>query len=166
LKLDRKYQLELLQMLEESYPQCFDIRPHMKSLDGDGNKRYEANMVYLHEHGLIESGIRFGADGTSFASSLPRITQKGIDFLADDGGLSAILGVVTIKIHDETLKQLISLKIEQSDLPPADKGLWLQAVRSLPAETTKHLAMKLLDLGLTHSPSALQLVGTMLGFPQ
>jgi hypothetical protein len=162
LKLDRKYQLELLEMLAQSYPQCFDIRPHLQTLDESEDKRYEANMVYLHEHGLIESGIRFGAGGDSYASSLPRITNKGMDFLADDGGLSAILGVVTIKLHDETIRHLVSRKIDESDLSQADKKKWKDRLQELSGECIKRLTMQLLDKGVSHIPDVIELIGKSL----
>ncbi len=164
MKLDRQYQLELLNMLAESYPQCYDIRPHIREMDEEAEQRYAANMVYLGEHGLIESGIQFGADGHG-SYSLPRINNKGMDFLADDGGLGAILGVVTIKLHDETLKSLLAHKIEQSNLSPADKSLWLDAIRKLPAEMTKQVAVKLVDLGLSHAPDVLRQIGAVIGIP-
>ena len=43
-----------------------------------------------------------------------RITAKGIDFLEDDGGLSAILGVVTVKLHADTLREMLAKKIDAS----------------------------------------------------
>ncbi len=165
MKLHRTYQLELLRTLAESYPQCHDISQQLKGMNEEAEARYQANIVYLDEQGLVESGIQFGADGHA-SYGLPRINHKGMDFLADDGGLSAILGVVTIKFHDETLKALVAQKIEKSELTPADKGLWLEALRKLPAETTKHLAVKLMDLGLAHTPDVLRQVGALIGFPQ
>lgn len=163
MKLDRAYQLRILNMLSESYPQSYDIREYIRNVDEIEEAIYKSNMVYLDEYGLVECGIQFGADG--FVSYSPaRITHRGMDFIADDGGIGAILGVVTIKIHDETLKALIAQKIEQSNLPPADKHLWLDTLRKIPEETMKHLAVKLMDLGLAHAPDALQQVGTLLGF--
>ena len=162
MKLDRAYQLELLEMLSESYPQCHDIRQHLSGMTKDAERRYEANMVYLDEHSLVECGIQFGIDGHS-SYGLPRITNRGMDFLADDGGLGAILGVVTIKLHDDTLKELIAHRIQSSDLGPTDKAKWLGALRELPGETTKHLVLKLLDLGLDQASAAIESIGKYLG---
>lgn len=85
-----------------------------------------------------------------------------MDFLADDGGLSAILGVVTIKLHDDTIKALIEGRILQSDLPEPEKKRFLAQLRELPAETTKHLVLKLVDLGLDKAPTAIETIGTFL----
>ena len=110
MKLDRAYQLELLELLATSYPQSFDIREMARVWDDEQEQRYAANMIYLDEHGLVESAIRFGIDG-HMSMALPRITARGMDFLADDGGLSAVLGVVTVKLHEDTLKELIGQRI-------------------------------------------------------
>lgn len=152
MDIDRDYQHELLLKLREAYPGY----RYIDDLIADGDEdRYAANMMYLEGHGIVESNIQLGIDG-HYAFGDPRLTHIGIDFLRDDGGLSAILGVVTIKIHDDTLKFLIQSKIEGSDLPPPDKKRYVDLLRELPAESTKHLVLKLVDLGLAESPGALQ----------
>jgi len=159
MKLDRAYQLELLNLLTTSYPRSFDIREMARGWDDDQERRYAANMVYLDEHGLVESTIQFGMDG-HMSMALPKITARGMDFLADDGGLSAVLGVVTVKLHEDTLKELIGQRIAESDLPQEEKSTLLEQVRSLPGETIKHLTMKLVDAGLANWPTALQAIET------
>ncbi|HEX7908277.1 MAG TPA: hypothetical protein VF534_09345 [Paraburkholderia sp.] len=81
-----------------------------------------------------------------------------MDFLADDGGLSAILGVVTVRLHEETLKELIGTQIAESDLPDPEKIRLLDQLKSLPAEAIKHLSLKLIDAGLSHWSSALPVI--------
>ena len=72
-----------------------------------------ANLIYLQEHQLI--------DGTLVNGNMeiwnPGITAKGLDFLEDDGGLSAILGAITVKLDPDDLRALIAARIEESDLP-------------------------------------------------
>ena len=46
----------------------------------------------------------------------------GIDFLTDDGGLSAILGVVTVKLHSDTIQALIAAKIDQAEISDSEKA--------------------------------------------
>jgi hypothetical protein len=119
-------------------------------------------LKYLEDHRLI-SVHWIHPLGDEFPTPVwAKITECGLDFLEKDGGLSAMLGVVTIKLHDDTIKALIGQKIEQSDLAPPDKRKWLDALRALPADATKHLTMKLLDLGLAHGPSALHAIQTVL----
>jgi hypothetical protein len=161
LKLDRKYQLELLEMLEPSYPSSFSAGSYIRGLSEEGRDRYAANMYYLHEHGLVKSDIKLNF-ATYILGALPRITNEGRDFLAGDGDLSAILGVVTIKLHDETIRHLISRKIDESDLSPVDKRKWTDALQSLPADSIKHLTMKLLDKGVSQMPDVIHLINSHL----
>lgn len=157
MKLDRTYQRELLETLAQSYPRAHDIRELFRDMGDDATERYAANLMYLEEHGLAESAIEYGLDG-HMSSGLPRITAKGMDFLADDGGLSAILGIVTIKLHEDTLKELIGNRIAGSDLPAPEKNRLLDQLKSLPGETIKHLTFKLVDAGLSNWPAALQAI--------
>lgn len=83
--------------------------------------------------------------------SLPKITAKGVDFIRDDGGLSAILSVQTVKLHEDTLKELLSIALQQAKLPEPEKESIKEAVKQLPAEGLKHLLTKLIDLGLSHA---------------
>jgi hypothetical protein len=81
-----------------------------------------------------------------------------MDFLADDGGLSSILGVVTVKLHEDTLKQLIGQRITESDLPAPEKSKLLEQLKTLPGEAIKHLTLKLVDAGLANWPIAVQAI--------
>lgn len=120
-----------------------------------------ANLAHLAVHGLVELGEARLGDSLRIALA-PKITAYGMDFLANDGGLSAILGVVTIKLHDGTIKSLIEAQIHKSDLLATEKKRYLDQLRELPAETTKHLALKLVDLGLEKGPAAIAAIGTFL----
>lgn len=160
MKLDRGLQLSLLRSAAEAYPRTFDdylprFGPEFMPED------VVANALYLQEHGLVDAGLVTYMDGDFYTTGM-KITARGLDFLADDGGLSAILGVVTIKLHEETLLQLIGDKIDQSDLPPPEKKKWTDALRSLPADSIKHLTMKLLDKGLENLPAVLPVIQTYL----
>lgn len=161
MKLDRDLQRAILQTLADAYPETpYDI--HKRILTMGERLDVIGNLLYLSQHDLIVGGFQRALDG-SFAPSGPlQITAHGLDFLADDGGLTAILGVVTIRLHDDTLKSLVEAKILASDLPQPDKKRWLDQLRSLPAETTKHLVLKLVDLGLTNAPAALAVIGNAL----
>ncbi|KVF71052.1 hypothetical protein WS75_23045 [Burkholderia sp. FL-7-2-10-S1-D7] len=157
MKLDREYQKEVLTALAEIYPSL----GHAELVGDVSEEARSANLYYLAEHGLITDSAKPNLD-SSFHYQPARITKDGMDFLAEDGGLSAILGVVTIKLHEDTIKSLIESKIMESDLPAGDKPRFVDALRSLPADATKHLTMKLLDLALSHAPGALHAVQTAL----
>lgn len=166
-KLDRNLQLHILTRLAALAPYgSDDVDKDVAPPDIDEDILL-TNLVYLEEHGLIDLGYKrsasLGGPTRYVEVGGTKITAKGQDFLLGDGGLSAILGVVTIKIHDDTLKTLIEAKILHSDLAPPDKKRWIDQLRELPAETTKHLVLKLVDLGLANGPAALGAIGTALG---
>lgn len=157
--LDRELQLRILKALAATYPEAtFDVLRDIGANDPAGI----ANLYYLAEHKLVAAKFtKFGSEPMDY-SGQQRITAAGMDFLADDGGVGAILGVVTVKIHEDTIKQLIEARIAGSDLPEEEKRPLLQAVRELPGEAIKHLTTRLLDLGLDNLPGAVSLIRTYL----
>ena len=85
--VDREFQRELLTTLAKSYPNRVDLAPTPKQ---------SRNLVYLAEHGLVDN-TQTKPLGGGIDVHASAITAKGLDFLANDGGLSAILGVVEVK---------------------------------------------------------------------
>ncbi len=159
MKLDRELQHRMLQDLCSRYPNLWEEPP--KSWDADEDK-VMANLKYLADHGLITLHADRSISGAWLMSGA-EATHKGVDFMAGDGGLSAILGVVTVRLHDDTIKSLIEARIHAADLPEPEKKRYLDQLRELPAETTKHLVLKLVDLGLEQGPTAIGLIGKWLG---
>jgi hypothetical protein len=159
MSIDRELQHEILQSLAESYPGQIK-QPH-RTIGSDPDKTVK-NIYYLAEHGLIRAVFSKELSAKIQQPILVSITSAGLDFLADDGGLGAILGVVTVKLHEDTLRQIITAKVESSALPEAEKRPLLKAVRELPGEAIKHLSEKLLDLGLDNLPGATALIYTVL----
>jgi len=155
MKLDRPYQLELLNELARHYPRPgVDMAIRMGRAPEQDKEKYLANIMYLAEHGLIEGGAQLGVDlRPSFTP--PKLTCKGMDFIADDGGLSAILGVATIRIHGDTIKDMLEMWIEASAESQPNKHRMRAALQALPADATKHLAMKLIDMGLAVAPATM-----------
>ena len=160
MKLDREYQLELLNRLYESAPTYLDFIDFMNELSESDEEKYAANMIYLEGHGLLHSAIQFGTD-RSISFGLPEITSKGTDFIADDGGLSAILGVVTVKFHEDTIKSLIEFHVDKSDLSQPDKNELIAQLKRLPGESIAHLTKKLVEMGLQNVHQLPQLIQTL-----
>lgn len=159
-KLDRDYQRDLLKKLADEYPRSFNPRALLDGISDEDDAKFVCNLVYLEEHGLAISNVSWNMDGYTYSIGQPRITAAGMDFIADDGGLSAILGLVTIKLHEEDVLSLIGSRINESDLPQPEKNKWIDGLRSLSADSIKHLTMKLLDKGLENWPAALLAVQT------
>lgn len=162
MRLDREWQNIILRNAAESYPEDLDLEALPSNIDLSDIKFY-ANLQYLEDHKLIEPNSYGVSVDNIYNVHIIRITAKGLDFLANDGGLSAILNVVTVKFEADTLKAILENRINQSDLAPADKQSMIDSLRELPAESIKHLTMKLLDEGLENLPSAIVLIGTYLG---
>lgn len=157
--LDRDLQRKALQELARHYPEAVTIR----SLRADfPDKQLDKNLVYLMEHGLIRMSSQLTSSGRILGN--PSITHKGMDFLEDDGGLSAILETVTIKLHEDTIKRLIIQKVEESQIDRSTKGRLIDAIKSLPAEATKEAVLGLVSTALQNPQTMLiafhKLIGT------
>ena len=154
--LDRSVQHELLQRLAERYPQ----QAFMKDLPDFGGNVRAVNLAYLQEHGLISVNWYASMEGREpIAAS---INAHGLDFLADDGGLGAILGVVTIKLHDDSIRKLLIQKIEQASGEKSVKKRLIEKVKSLPSEGLEKITMAGLGSGLDHVPDLLRFLGRLL----
>lgn len=150
--LRREAQRAILAALNEVYPAAVDGQ------HGLGGLTFEVtapNLAYLEEHGLV------AAKWTAILREPARpfsakITAKGIDFLADDGGLSAILGVVIVKIHEDSIKALLVEQVEASPANPTVKSKLKQQIAALPAEALKTITTEGLKAGLARMPDAIQ----------
>ncbi|MGY1490744.1 hypothetical protein ACW4YW_15160 [Methylobacillus pratensis] len=157
-KLDRELQRKILEELDCIFPKRSEEMLNNQQSEEEQDQVI-ANLLYLEQHGLVKSGIEWvGYGNEHYRWDGAEITAQGHDFMAGDGGLSAILGVVTVRLHDDTIRQMIEAKISQSELAPADKKKWTDGLRSLPADSIKHLTMELLTKGLEKAPDILQLL--------
>lgn len=152
--LDRAFQLQTLRELAAFYPE--GSRPIPRE-----DRIATVNIFYLMEHGLIEAKVERTNAGRSLFDA--KITAKGLDFLADDGGLSAILGIITVRLHDDTIRALLVSKVEASDADATTKGQLIAAIRALPAEALTKLAEKAMDSGLDQLPQAIELLRGWIG---
>lgn len=156
MKLSRELQREMLEHLRDCYPDGSDEVVNL----GD-HEQCTGNLYYLRELSLVTLLDSEYISGER-AIHLATITAKGLDFIEDDGGVGAILGTVTVKLHEDTLRQLIEAKVQASDLPAEQKSGILKALREAPGETTKQLITKLVDLGMENAPRAIPLIQTLL----
>lgn len=162
--LDRELQLELLTEMSEVYPSQIDVSERHEY---GSNEYYKliANLAYLQDHKLISDKsllVSKSMDGNSFQPYLAAITHTGMDFLADDGGLSAILGTVTVKFETEQFKVLLESIILSSDLPTERKQTMIDALRELPAESMRHLITKVVDSGWDNLGSLMIVIQSIL----
>ncbi|MND24595.1 hypothetical protein [Acinetobacter calcoaceticus] len=163
--LDRQLQLELLNKMSTTYPEYYDFRDEYE-YGTDAYNKVVANLTYLIQHDLIEERSLLFSRSMSGKKQpqihLPTINHNGMDFLADDGGLSAILGMVTIKFEANQLKAILEAKIMASDLSPERKQSMIDVLRELPAESIKHLTTKIVDTGYDNLESLMNLIQSTL----
>ncbi|WP_374351670.1 hypothetical protein [Chitinimonas sp.] len=158
--VDRALQKELLGKLAEAYPESVSSSDLGETTRGGP---ISTNLIYLDEHGLVEA-LQSKAIGAAASVHTAKITARGLDFLADDGGLSAILTTVTVKLHADTLEALLAKGIRESELPRAVKDEVLAKLKTLPAEAMGKIADQLLGLGIEKLPDAVSAIRSMLGF--
>lgn len=163
MELDRELQNKILSYLADVFPDQ-TTPEHFKAVQGMApERRLIANLLYLEEHRLITSGLMCSLDGKfNISSSQLRITKDGLDFIAADGGLNAILRTLVVKVHLDSLAQFERLLL-QSSLSQQDKKKYVDQLKELPADATKHLVLRMLDLAMENAPRALQLLQTSLG---
>lgn len=154
--LDRQYQNDLLSFLLEEYPEYEHAEEHCQALYMASGSKYVGNVYYLQNHGLLENGVSLsvGMSGNVAVGvyAFPEITEKGIDFMLQDGGVGAILNIQTVKLHPDTVKALIEFSMR--NLPERDRESLMDRVKSLPEEAAKRLLDKLLDKGIEVLSSA------------
>lgn len=154
--MNRDHQREILRTLATCFPEHVNTR-ELPGEPGDIRK----TLLYLEQHGLVQNAMHAAMGGKLVIAAA--ITAQGLDFLEDDGGLSAILGTVTVRLHADTVRDLLSAKIAASDLPHEEKTALTDHLRQLPAEGLKHLTTRLLDLALDRLPDAIPLLTRLLG---
>ncbi|WP_320202807.1 hypothetical protein [Agrobacterium rosae] len=146
--LNRGIQRDLLKQLSEKYPHDADVQRGFAEYE---KRQVQYNLFYLHEHGLVDIKAHKLLDG-SFPIMSAKITAKGIDFITDDGGLGSILNVLTVRLHEDTLKSIIIGKVEASQADPSVKASVIAKIKGLPADALGKLAEQALDAGLGSIP--------------
>ena len=162
MNIDRKWQREILTALAENFGKDEPGHGAYETLFEHDKEKFVANALYLEGHGLIESGLMETSNGYRKQRDA-RITERGIDFLLDDGGLSAILGVVTIKLHQDTLRDLIEARIEASNATEAEKNKLISHLRSLPIDAAKAATTQVAVEALKQIPNIVPLLSKLLG---
>ncbi len=111
-KFPRELQNEILTILHDNFPYGFTKQQKQYLCKFYNSETLSNNLAYLHMHGLVKCEFVEKVNLPKYAVvilSNVQITQEGIDFIRGDGGLSSILKVKTIKIHEETVNQLAVL---------------------------------------------------------
>lgn len=143
--------------LEDSYPGKVFGETIVETLSEYDRSAIVKELAHLKELGLIDAGILISSDGRNKASlGAVKLTAKGRDFIKPDGGISAQLNTVTVRLHAQTIKDLINAKIELSDVDSSTKEKLKEAVRNLPANTLQEVVTHFVQKGLDHGQDAIQ----------
>lgn len=149
--LDRQLQLQMLRDMAAVYPRPAESLAELAPDD----PQLLANVMYLHEHNLADATMHEAIGLYQFGWA--KITARGLDFLADDGGLSAILGVVTVRFEADTLRALLLDRVESDPaMPEAEKSWWRQQLKSLSEQGLKAAISEAAKQGLQRMPDAMQ----------
>ena len=160
--LNRELQRKLLEELTNFYPAKW--KSIVSEFDYENKEEVTYNLYYLQEHRLVEllCSKQIGCPIPPIVSA--GITAKGIDFLQDDGGLSAILGTVTVKLHADTIRDLIDAKIiESTAIPEQEKPALRKALKGMKEEGLKQLTTRLISHGLDKGAMTAQQLWEMIG---
>ncbi|EPA9111042.1 MAG: hypothetical protein E7G96_02700 [Serratia liquefaciens] len=149
-KFDRELQRHILQGCINSYPRqasynSFDPTKIMAA-DNEDEMKLAANIIYLSEHGLIKIIQQTNDDPWNLIDNIVA-TKDGVDFMQQDGGLSAILNVQTIKLHRETIVVLEDL-IAISNMSEGEKEKAKSTLSELSAEALKAVVQTVTTAGL------------------
>lgn len=158
--LDRQFQRQILRVVANDYPSATDIA---STFGPQVNNSLKVNLAYLREHGLVEFNVNSNEDDQFPLPLETVVTAKGLDFLADDGGLSAILGVVTVQFSEDQFRKLLVEKISAADGAAEDKSAIIQAVEEMPANALNEVFSRAVDWGIEQAPEALGALKNALG---
>ena len=88
-----------------------------------------------------------------------RITAKGLDYIAKDGGLGAVLDVVTIKLHEDTIKELLISKVNAAKGDQSIKDSLIGKIKAMPAQALGKISERAIELGLERAPDLVEWLG-------
>lgn len=189
MHVNHEFQLDFLNMLAKKYPDMVpaemlehfvfrwceeqSISPAVIGFSfGEHSLFFGANMTYLKEHGLIEFDLpplsEIDAQGTKQFFPRPweldsRITAKGIDFLTDDGGLSAILNTVTVKFDADNIREMLAQGLMTANLPEEKKGLIKKAIDGASSTALQTVTSKLIEMGMSDPGAAVKAIASVFG---
>lgn len=167
MNIDREIQLEILQKLADVYPN--GLSPLVIHLETTEDAHVViANAQYLAEHGLIRSGYQkrdiagLKPEDSWYEIDDSTITAAGIDFLKEDGGLGAILGVVTVKLDASTIKALLLNHIDRAtDVNHEQRSLAKRVLGSIGDQALRKLVDTLIEQGLKACTNTPHLIGML-----
>lgn len=118
------------------------------------NKRH---FIYLVDHGFVKNALgglpyRIDRDGNFYPAAPMTLTNEGIDFLSENGGLTAKKNTITVRFEVDAIKQFIEAKIEASNISEKEKNSLKAHIKSLPKKILEGEILSLFQMGLHQIP--------------
>lgn len=154
-------QIAILKHLDEASPEEVEAEDLHQYGEPDACNKA---LIYLHGHGLID-GLIVQTMGSPRECITAKITSEGQDAVSEDGGYTAQKQTVTIRLEQDTIRELLLAKAAMAELPEQQRSKLKAAIANLPAETLKALTLDLLRKGVAQLPDAIQLIGRACGLP-
>lgn len=143
MELNRILQRKILLSLQKVYPDSLLV----SALPGfSDDRQFMGNLFYLQEHGLIDGGdVREPGRCRSMIDA--QITRSGLDFLSDDGGISAILGGgVAVKLTSSELADAVDRALVEADFDKHERAGIRESLLLMGNDESKELVLELIRL--------------------
>lgn len=162
--MSKELQVKILSGLEEHYPGRVPGDNIVNALSEFDRKSVIKELAHLKEYDLIKAAMAVSPDGSNKVTlGNVSITAKGRDYLEPDGGLAAELGIVTVRLHAQTIKDIINAKIESLDTDQSQKSRMKEALQNMPAQALQDVVTGLVQKGLESGPAAMAWLQRVLG---
>lgn len=161
MNVDREQQAEILQLLFAAYPWTTnDVSTKIQHMLNTETSRTVGNLLYLQMHGLISECIEIIGSGyeklvdPEFDTRLynyrptPTLTEKGIDFLMGDEGLSSILNTHRVVIDEKSLRSFIEQFILRSAIAEERKSIFIEESKKIPSKALVGWILKTMGISL------------------
>lgn len=152
MRFERGYQLQILKKLAETAPTYLAAMDWLEETYRVDPDKYAANLLYLHNEGLVISHVNVSADGRISVNFPPELTPAGVNFLLDEE---------TITFHTEEIRQTLYMLIERSDLPVGEKHRYKAGIKEAHPEILKASLVMAMEY-LANNAAAIGVWGEML----
>lgn len=161
--LEREQQRKILELLNTVYPAKMYRAKLAAEMPEVEESRLPALVKHLDELGYVTADIRISSDGLNRVSLLhATITARGRDYLKPDGGLTAERDALVVRLHADTIRDMLVSRIEQSELEGSAKAKLIDQVKSLPAKGLEAMVTALAQQGLALMPGAILWLQTLI----
>ncbi|NDL70524.1 hypothetical protein [Vreelandella alkaliphila] len=176
--IEKACYINILKKLAQDYP---SEKPHYEFKWHDNKDIESVNMHYLHESGFVEiervhkvgvvpmyPGSMSRPIKTQPKRGKAKIIKAGMDYLREDGGLTAELNILTIRLHPDTIsdiRELLTARIDASNaICEDDKPEAKDWIGNLKDEGVKQLTTRLISLGIDKGALTLQQLKELIPF--